>query len=513
MNARRLGRCFTIALALGLASLLPQIAWCAGANIGSQLRTSKQVIQAAQGEVPAASQDIKHVLLLIIDGAHPFDVENYIETHPQSALAKLKAMGVWYKNASTTIPSDSFPSMMAMITGGGPATTGVWYEVSYHRDLSPPGSDCSTTGTEVYLDETIDINKHDTWGGGGFNTAELPRDPKNNCAPVYPHQLLRVNTIFDVIKQAGMETAFSDKQRGDEIEQGPTGHAIDEPYTPENASLAHTYQAVEQYDDFRNQALLNWINGKNSKGTGPAPVPAIMGITFQSPAQAETNPKGGWTDASGTPSALLTKEFNHVDADIGKLLDELKANGLMSSTVIIVTAKHGDQPIDVTQVRRIDPKIMIDAVDAVAPHAGHGPGDDIDMFWLQDPSKTAAAVKALEAVKTQAHIRRIISGAALKSMYDDPRKDPETPDIIVEPELGVIYMNPKGAKIGEHGGFSIEDTHVPILVSNPRFEPGVVHTPVSVAQIAPTILKLLSLDPQALEAVRIDKTAVLPGLF
>ncbi|MGH9375545.1 MAG: alkaline phosphatase family protein, partial [Terriglobia bacterium] len=112
-----------------------------------------------------------------------------------------------------------------------------------------------------------------------------------------------------------------------------------------------------------------------------------------------------------------------------------------------------------------------------------------------------------------AHIRRIFSGTALRVMFDDPRHDSRTPDIIVEPELGVIYTNPNSPGIGEHGGFSIEDTHVPLLVANPRFEPAVVRTSVSVAQIAPTILKLLGLDPQALEAVRIDKTEVLPGLF
>ncbi|MGI0133829.1 MAG: alkaline phosphatase family protein, partial [Candidatus Micrarchaeaceae archaeon] len=122
-------------------------------------------------------------------------------------------------------------------------------------------------------------------------------------------------------------------------------------------------------------------------------------------------------------------------------------------------------------------------------------------------------VKALEEIETQAHIRRIFSGTALKVMFDDPEHDPDTPDIIVEPSLGVIYTRPTNPTIAEHGGFSMEDTDVSILLSNPRFEPSVVRTPVQTSQIAPTILKLLGLDPQALEAVRIEKTEVLPGLF
>ncbi|MGH9357023.1 MAG: alkaline phosphatase family protein, partial [Terriglobia bacterium] len=401
--------------------------------------------------------------------------------------------------------------------GGGPATTGLWYEDGYDRALSPPGSDCSKTGTEIALDETIDANKNDPWGGAGFNTAALARNPKDNCAPVYPHQLLRVNTIFDVIKQAGMYTAFSDKQLGDDIDQGPTGHAIDDFYTPElhPMAAAHTLSAWEGYDDFRAKAVLNWINGKNGAGTKSVPVPAIMGLTIESITQGEKMLSGyGWTDPSGTPSAALTQAIGHTDATIGKMLDALKENGLLSSTVIIVTAKHGQTPIDVNKLKKIDPKVMIDAVDRVAPGlVACTTGDDIHLFWLTDQTKTAEAVKALEGVQTQAHIRRILSGMALRIIFDDPRHDPRTPDIIVEPELGVIYTKPTNPTIAEHGGFSIEDTHVPILVANPGFAASVVQTHVQTAQIAPTVLELLRLDPQALEAVRIDKTQVLPGLF
>ena len=39
----------------------------------------------------------------------------------------------------------------------------------------------------------------------------------------------------------------------------------------------------------------------------------------------------------------------------------------------------------------------------------------------------------------------------------------------------------------------------------------VVNDPVETTQIAPTILKLLGLDPDALQAVQIEHTAVLPG--
>ena len=51
------------------------------------------------------------------------------------------------------------------------------------------------------------------------------------------------------------------------------------------------------------------------------------------------------------------------------------------------------------------------------------------------------------------------------------------------------------------------------MVSGAGVMPGVVNNrPVETTQIAPTILGLLGLNPAALEAVRLEGTAVLPGI-
>ena len=39
-----------------------------------------------------------------------------------------------------------------------------------------------------------------------IDPAQLAVDPKT-CKPIYPHSLLRVNTIFEVVKAAGLRTA------------------------------------------------------------------------------------------------------------------------------------------------------------------------------------------------------------------------------------------------------------------------------------------------------------------
>ena len=93
-----------------------------------------------------------------------------------------------------------------------------------------------------------------------------------------------------------------------------------------------------------------------------------------------------------------------------------------------------------------------------------------------------------------------------------PVGDPRTPDIIVTPNVGVTYSG-SSKKQAEHGGFSHDDTNVMLLLSNPGLKPATVTTQVETAQVAPTILQALGLDPSALQAVRIEGTQVLPGVF
>ncbi len=104
---------------------------------------------------------------------------------------------------------------------------------------------------------------------------------------------------------------------------------------------------------------------------------------------------------------------------------------------------------------------------------------------------------------------QIYYGASLALNYNDPTKDPRTPDIIVTPNVGVTYSG-STKKLAEHGGFAHDDTNVILLVSNPSFQPRTVRASVGTVQVAPTILDVLGLDPSALDAVRKEGTQVLP---
>ena len=112
---------------------------------------------------------IKHVLLISVDGMHAVDFKNCAKGVSGvnngepfcPAMAALAKNGINYVAASTSKPSDSFPGLTAIITGGSPALTGVYYDVAYARNLdgpvtltgngNPPGP-CSSSGAFVFSD-------------------------------------------------------------------------------------------------------------------------------------------------------------------------------------------------------------------------------------------------------------------------------------------------------------------------------------------------------------------------
>jgi len=456
----------------------------------------------------------EHVLLISVDGLHGVDLTRYVANHPTSTLARLSHHGTTYVNGITAKPSDSWPGLLAIVTGGSPRSTGIMYEVSYDRSLSPPGSACATVGTAVDYSEFIDVNQNVIDGGGGIDPAKLPLDPSRGCTPLYPHSYLRVNTVFEVIKAAGRRTAWSDKSLGYEVVNGPSGHGVDDLFTPEisaplpNGATPTTSVAdVETYDTIKVRAILNEIDGFDHSGTSRVGVPAIFGMNFQSVSVGQKT--AGYLDAAATPTAPLANALDFVDTQLGRMVDELRGQGLLPRTLIIISAKHGQAPIDPALRRIVSNKLVPGIVNGVKPGLlAASTLDDIALLWLTDATETDAVVTALNPSAASAGIASILSGVPLAAQFNDPHTDPRAPDIITVVVPGVIYAKPTASKLEEHGGFGHDDTSVPILVSllDADGQGRQVLTPVTTARIAPTILVALGLDPSALDAVRAEGT-------
>jgi len=148
-----------------------------------------------------------------------------------------------------------------------------------------------------------------------------------------------------------------------------------------------------------------------------------------------------------------------------------------------------------------------------------GVDDDGVLLWLNDRSapatdfarnflmhydNPAASVDAKPV--TSAGLSQIYVGEAAARLIGVEERDARVPDVIGISQYGVVYTGHKG-KIAEHGGDHTEDRNVPILVVSPGLSPGTAVTkPVETTQIAPTILKLLGLNPNELTAVRAEDT-------
>jgi len=491
--------------------------------------------------VQAATTPIQHVILISIDGMHAIDLTNFINANPTSTLAGLSAHAVIYPNAFTTAPSDSFPGMLALATGGTPKSTGVFYDDSFDRTYFAPNSNCAgAPGAEVTYAENIDVDSTVPNAGGKLgqpltqiDPAKLPQALVSGfCTNMLPHTFVRVNTIFEVIKAAGMTTAWADKHPAYEILNGPSGAGVDDLFAPEINSLVpgqsvdntHSYVGTQNNDLLKVKAVINEIRGLTSTGKHSVGVPAIMGMNFQSvsvgqklaiglpgvdPANlAGSTVVGGYKDSAATPNDALLFQLAFVDGQLRRIVHALGAAQLAQTTAIIITAKHGQSPIDPTLRRAID-----DTPYSTIPGNGFHIADDAALIWLAPASRAANLPAALKFLRTNAAslgIAQVLGEDSLRTIYQDPARDSRTPDFVAVADHGVIYTT--GTKLAEHGGFADDDRNVALMVTAPHLHAIIDETLVETRQVAPTILHLLGIDPKQLQAVPLERTAVLPNI-
>lgn len=523
----------------------------------TMLAVGVAVAQADDDDGRSSRHGHKHVLLISVDGMHAIDLQRWIESHPGGNFAKLADHGVVYPNALTTAPSDSFPGMLAQVTGGTPKTGGLFYDDSYDRTAYPsksfytsqnlPDPGCvGPAGTEITNFEALDKSLADFHGGGIVGQVYTQLDSNNMqrrlvngvCKPIFPHEYVRTNTIFEVIKAAGKHTVWSDKHPAYEDLAGPSGTGLDELFAPEiNAQdtldagaqpgddYTTSYTGVRTYDTLKVNAVLNWIDGNNGAGTQKQTVPAIFGMNFQAVsvgqklakaghADSDKSLVGGYADAVGTPGNALTLQLQFVDDSLGKFVNELKKQNIYDETLIIVSAKHGQSPINVK-----DRVAISDALYANTPGFGtHGFEicDDTAYVWLSPELQQAtnpatghpyyADAKAyIEAHAADLHITKLLDRDELARIYEDPFHNSRVPDFVALTEHGVICTG--GSKLSEHGGWSKDDRNVALVMSSPHIKHArVVDDVTFTTQIAPTILDALGLDPRSLQSVREEGT-------
>ena len=554
----------------------------------------------------ADSSPIQHVLLISVDGLHQSDLEWYVQTYPHSTLAMLVRDGMEYTDANTPVPSDSYPTTVALMTGGDPNVTGVYYDDAYDQALYPAGTTSCTgpTGATVTYDSPDDLNASALDAGQNIpglaqnpalimdmtgnpktvlNASTFPVNPAT-CQPVWPSSFLKVNTIFNVAHDAGLLTAWADKHPVYEILDGPSGNGVDDLFTPEldsnaiepngvpypiapdgGTSWTDDNAATKQYDSYKVQAVINEIDGYDHSGRYKVGVPAIFGMNFQAVSTAQklyaspsvlTGPNaqgnytlgpvllGGYYPGTDIPRPLLRSALNFVDAQLKRMVDAIRAQGLSGSTAIVLTAKHGQSPLNPDQLRLINSAAIVTNINAAwnesvgcAPNCPMlivgGTDDDVWQSYLSVNTQLAAnfvkdylwdhsvpGVTYDNKTVSVPHsgLASIWAGKEAAEYFGVPVSNPRYPEVFCQVRVGVIYttpptLTPEDYEIAEHGGGNPGDRDVPILIYAPGVvKPGTNSHWVETTQVAPTILKLLGLDPEDLKAVQLEHTRVLPGL-
>src|SRR5260221_7057949 len=456
---------------------------------------------ARAGDDELQGRKTKHVLLISIDGMHAVDYENCVAANTCPNLAALGKTGVNYTRTTTSRPSDSFPGLMALVSGGRPPTVGAVFDGAHHRVLGPPKNSTGNRppggtrhakpnkGKQNQNKERKQNNQTKLNGGfAGYSTIDggvksidpnkLIRDPFNNCKPVYSWNFVRTNTIFGVIHASGGYTAWADKHAAYASVSGPTGtdqpSNVDDYYSPEVNSLqivlpglktaaltpqasfdcgtlvpngddwTTDFDAIKCYDQLKVNAVLNQIRGRTHLGTNKAPVPVIFGMNFQAVSVGEKliEPKsavrtdansGGYEDAQGTPRPKMLAEIQFVDAAIGQMVEALKHGSLLDSTTVIITAKHGQSPIDPNRFFPIPgnsgnngtpPSGIIGSfLPAVYSDPNNGLGlaeDDISPIWLADSSRPADALTALVYAAEPIGLGQIYYGSSINTLFNSP---------------------------------------------------------------------------------------------
>jgi hypothetical protein len=327
------------------------------------------------------------------------------------------------------------------------------------------------------------------------------------------------------------------------------------PY-PQDDDWAHIDAATKQYDGYKVQAILNEIDGLDHSGRTKVGTPAVFGMNFQTVSVAQkirstpttligpdqngnyttSAPQPGgyqWVGGQLVPGPVLSSALDYVDAQLGRMVADIRQRGLAGSTTIIVTAKHGQSPIDPNKLVTVKDGPIVDAINAAwaQTHPGNptlivaGTNDDLWQSYLSDNSQaacdfvanylwthTAPGFDVNKNPVTVQHsgLAQIWAGADAAHFFGVPVGDGRYPDVFGKVQEGVVYAKP--TKLAEHGGMNVDDRHVLMLVNGPGIPAGVQQSVVETTQVAPTILALLGLDPDSLTAVRVEGTQVLPGL-
>ena len=390
---------------------------------------------SAQVQYEPAQGTPKHAVLIFIDGFRADLLDPELAPH----IAALGRAGVLFADAEVGFPSDSMPGILGPLTGASPKGTGIPYDEYYDRHYK----------LAIEITETVTV-------------------PPG----LRPHDLLKVPTLFEAAKAKGLKTAFISKHIGYEILQGPSGKGVDQLELPESADWKGPFT---DYDAKNFETLTGWVGKDGADIAGIYAIAANYAMKDHGVAAAETR-------------AAVTD----IDAQVGKIVDAVKAGGRYDDTVFVVMDDHGDTDT---------PNAVASKGDVVGFLAEKGikaakiTAADVMLAWLADSSQAQQAVALLDTpeAKEKFGVDKVLGPDAIKAMGDFA--DDQMPDFVLLVKPGVVYTKLPSKKKAEHGGAFDSDRRVAFVMAGPGVKSAaVVDAKVNIFSTAPTLAKLLGLS-------------------
>jgi len=306
------------------------------------------------------------------------------------------------------------------------------------------------------FDESIDLIDASGKDLDVIDLTKLPRgrNEHGDCVPVFPHDFVKVNTVFEVVKASGRRTAWADKHPAYDLVNGPSGRGVDDLFTPELTNpvgfdATASVVCTAENDAKKVQAVINEIHGLDHAGTPVGVAPAIFGMNFQAvsvgqklthdrgdpscnPADAARlhGKSGGYLDALAMPTEVLQYGLDKTDAALGRDGRGAEAHRPLPKDPGDRQREAwagADRPGQGQQARpsagprrRFAGKRRQSAAQAIADAAVTD--DDVALIWLQDQGQTDAVADFLRANQRALFIQDVLSGESLKLRFKRPEQ-------------------------------------------------------------------------------------------
>jgi predicted AlkP superfamily pyrophosphatase or phosphodiesterase len=429
---------------------------------------------ATATRITVAAPANDHIVVMIsVDGLAAYYLDDPKADMP--TIRKLAAEGARAEGMKASTPTVTWPNHTTLVTGDNPARHGVVGNNYYDR----------AKGEKVVL----------------------------IADPVFDKdQIVKVPTLYDVAKQAGMKTAAvrwpatrnastldwtePDVHPDDLIEKYTTPALLDEcrragiyllrkddPHPPTDA---------DEPNDAVYTKAFNLILHKHR------PQLALLHIAMVDHTEHAKGPK----------SAEAYQAVHDADGYVRQVWEELQKDYPGRATLVIVS-DHGFSPIR----KMILPNVVLAKAGLADSKKKNAPGavrivtqgGSVFMYVTDTAHRDEVLGKVRKAFTGMEGVSKIVGSEDFKQYgVADPKDDPHAPDMIMFAEEGYTYgdtaggalpFNEKPERKGSHGHeATLPDLHATFVAWGAGIKPGVKLGEITNIDVAPTIAKLLGLN-------------------